>query len=659
MPLLLKVLALVLSQAAAPRPPPPPAPELRPAPGYPTVLASGLPPLPPELVRRVLQYGQTRSATLYDVSEDGQRLLIGTRFGRTEQLHRVSQPLGMREQLTFLEEPVGQAAFLPGDPLTLFFLEDTGGGELYQLERLDLRTGHAERLTDGKSRHESFVLSRDGRWIAYSGTGRNGKDADVYLAEVADAHNPRRLTELEGSWLPLEFSPDGKHLLVGLRGGALAFTDVTLVEVSSGARRALLPRLGHPRVRQALFSPDGKGVYLVTDAEGPYASLRYLDVGSPDAVLESVGVELPWNVERAAVARDGAVAFSTNEDGYSRLYLLRGRRVQPLPLPAGVLDALRFPRDRSDVVLFSLQSPTSPTDVWQLSLKTKKLTRWTKSEVGGLDSRNFVTPALVRYPAADGVQVPALLYRPREVAKGARVPVVVYWHGGPERQERPDFHPEFQLLLEQGLAVLAPNVRGSEGYGKAYRAADDGVARAQVLKDIAATLQWLAVQPDLDASRVAAYGEGYGGYLALASVAFYPGAFRAAVEVAGIPHLVHFLENTEAYFRDARRMEYGDERLPEVRAVLDAISPLAAVENIQAALLVVAGKRDARVPQREVEQLVQGVRSRGQEVWYLLALDEGHGLRRRESRELATMALVLFLQQTLAVRAAGPAPSGR
>jgi dipeptidyl aminopeptidase/acylaminoacyl peptidase len=656
MPLLVKLLALVLSQGSGLSAGPPPAPELRPAPGNPNVLTSGLPAIPPELVRRVLQYGQTRSATLYDVSEDGQRVLIGTRFGRTEQLHRVSQPLGMREQLTFLEEPVGKAAFLPGDPFTLFFLQDSGGGELYQLERLDLRTGHAELLTDGKSRHESFVLSREGRWIAYSGTSRNGKDADVYLAEVADAHAPRRLTELEGSWLPVEFSPDGRRLLVWRRSGAAAFTDVTLVEVGSGARRALTPAAERPRVRQALFSPDGKGVYLVTDAESSYASLRYVDLGRPEALLEAVVPDLPWNVEWAAVARDGTVVFSTNEDGYSHAYRLRGKHVEALPLPAGVLDAFCFPRDRSDVLVFSLQSPTSPTDVWQLSLKTKKLTRWTRSEVGGLDTRRFVTPALVRYPAADGLQVPALLYRPRDAPKGARVPVVVYWHGGPERQERPDFHPEFQLLLEQGIAVLAPNVRGSEGYGKSYLAADDGVAREQVLKDIAATLQWLAVQPDLDASRVAAYGEGYGGYLALASVAFYPAAFRAAVDVAGIPHLVHFLENTEAYLRDARRTEYGDERLPEVRAVLERLSPLSAAENIQAALLVVQGKKDARVPPREAEQLVQAVRSRGHAVWYLLALDEGHGLRKKENRELATMALVLFLRQTLAVRAAGPAP---
>jgi len=649
MSLLAGVLALVCAQGATPASAAPAAIALVPLPGNPSVLVSQVPEVPPALLQRVLQYSNSRSALLRDVSEDGRQVLVGTRFGNTEQLHRVSQALGAREQLTFLDEPVFKAAFLPGDPFTLFFLQDQGGGEFYQLHRLDLRTARMEVLTDGKSRHQTFVLSRDGRWIAYSGTGRNGKDTDVYLAEVADAHAVRRLTELAGTWLPLEFSPDGKSLLV-LEQRGTDDADLWLVEAASSARRRLTPDpavAGKARVVDAVFAADGKAVYLITDRGTPFTTLRRIVLDRPEADLEAVVSELRWDVERAAVAKDGTLVFSTNEDGYSRAYVLRGKRMEALPLPAGVLSALRFPRDRSDVLFVALESATSPTDVWQLSLKTKKLTRWTKSEVGGLDARTFVAPKLVRYPAADGLSIPAFLYLPRDVPKGGRSPVVIYWHGGPEAQERPVFRPFFQLLLEQRIAVLAPNVRGSDGYGRAYLAADDGVKREQALGDIGATLQWLSVQPDLDPGRVAAFGGSYGGYMSLASAAFYPTAFRAAVDVVGISNLVSFLENTQAYRRDLRRAEYGDERLAEVRRVQERISPLSAADRIQAALLVLQGTNDPRVPRSEAEQIVRAARSRGRDVWYWLALNEGHGFKKKENRDLAAAVEVLFLRKML------------
>jgi dipeptidyl aminopeptidase/acylaminoacyl peptidase len=643
-----KVLALVLAQGAARAVGPL---ELQPVPGAPGLLAAHVPPIPRALEQRVLQYAEVRAAALRDVSEDGHQVLIGTQFCNTEQLHRVSQPLGTREQLTFFEKPVGMAAFLPGDPFTLFFLQDTAGGDFYQLQRLDLRTARTELLTDGKSRHATFVLSRDGRWIAYSGTGRNGKDTDVYLAEVADARNARRLTELEGTWMPLEFSPDGRHLLVREERGS-DDADVSLLDVASGARRLLTPEArtrGKAAVRQALFSADGKAVYLLTDRGSDFTTLFRVDLSRPEAALEPLLPDVAHDVERAAVARDGTLVFSTNEAGYSRAYVLRGKRLELLPLPAGVLSGLRFARDVSDAVFLAFESPTSPTDVWELSLKTKKLTRWTKSEVGGLDARAFVAPELVRYQGTDGLSLSAFLYRPRDVPKGKRVPVVVSFHDGPASQERPVFRPEFQLLLEEGMAVLAPNVRGSDGLGKAYRAADDGVKRAQVLEDIAATLAFIARQPALDASRVAALGTGYGGYLALAAVAFYPAEFRAAVDVEGVAHLPTFLETAPPYHRDALRTEYGDERVAEVRAVLERISPLNAQGRMQGALLVVQGKKDTRVPHGQPEQLV---RARGKDAWYLLALEEGRGFWTKQNRDVAAMTALLFLEQKLLLQPA-------
>jgi dipeptidyl aminopeptidase/acylaminoacyl peptidase len=638
------LLALLLAAA--------PAVDLAPVPGLPSLQALNVPEIPAELAARLEQYRNTRSAYLQDVTADGATLLVSTRFGNTSQLHLVSSPLGMREQITFGAEPVLSASFLPGDPRTVFYLQDAGGGEFYQLHRLDRRTGRTALLTDGRSRHSSLVLSADGRRLAYAGTGRNGKDTDVYLAETARPEAARRVLEGEGAFFPADFSRDGKRLLV-VEYRSIADADLHLVEVETGGRRRLSEGTGS--VRAAAFSADGRAVYLATDRGSDRNRLVRLDLAGGAPVALAPGVA--WGIEDLAVAPDGSrVAFTANEDGISRLYLLDPRtgRVVPAAAPDGVFAGLRFPERRADRLFLSVESATSPLDAWSIDLAARKTSRWTRSETGGLDPDTFVAPELVRYPSTDGVTVPAFLYRPRK--PGPR-PVVVDWHGGPEAQTRPEFDPLVQFLAnELGFAVLQPNVRGSDGYGKAYLAMDDGVKREAALADIGATLDFIATRPDLDAARVAVFGGSYGGYMVLATAVFHPDRIRAAVDIVGISSIPTFLESTQAYRRDLRRAEYGDERIPEVRAVQERISPLAHAARIRAPLFVVQGANDPRVPRSEAEQIVRAARENGQEVWYLLALDEGHGFRKKENRDFYLAATALFLERQLGGAGGGAAP---
>jgi dipeptidyl aminopeptidase/acylaminoacyl peptidase len=629
------------------------------APGLPRVQVSGVPAVPADFEAWLAPYTEARSAQLADPGEDGKAVLILTRFGSVTQIHRVAAPLGMREQLSFGKEPVAKAAWLPGDARTVFFLQDSGGGENFQLYRLDTRTGRRQLLTDGKSRHETFSLSPDGRWLAYSGTGRNGTDTDVYLAETASPSTARRLTEESGNWVPGEFSADGKKLLVR-RERAIDDADLFVVDVTNRTRTRITPdpaTAGKGSVRKAAFGPEGKSVFLVTDRGVEFSQLFRVDLTRPDAPWMPLTADLKWNVEGLAVARDGTVAFAVNEDGYSKVYLLRrGATSRTLvDLPAGVVGDLRFPSRTSDVVSLTLDTPTSPGDVWQVKVKGGAPLRWTRSEIGGMDPAQLARPELVRYPSTDGFTVPAFLYRPHGLRPGARAPVVVVWHGGPESQERPKFYAFAQALTDLGIAVLLPNVRGSDGYGKAYLAADDGVKREQALKDIGATLDFIGRQPDLDSSRVAAYGGSYGGYMTLASVAFYPERFRAAVDVVGISSFPTFLSGTATYRRDLRRAEYGDDRDPEVRKVLERISPLNSAGNIRVALYVLQGKNDPRVPQGEAEQIVRAVRDHGKTAWYMLALDEGHGFKKKETRDYAWSTMLYFLREQLVGGGVGPA----
>jgi len=632
---------------------------VEPAPGLPRVLVSGVPAVPSDFEAWLAPYTESRSAWLMDPGDDGKAVLILTRFGSVAQIHRVSAPLGMREQLTFGKEPVAGAAWLPGDQRIVFFLQDVGGAEFYQLYRLDTRTGQRQLLTDGKSRHETFTLSADGRRLAFSGTGRNGTDTDVYLAEVASPSTAQRLTEEKGTWLPVEFSRDGRRLLVK-QDRAIDDADLWVVDLATRQRTRVTPdpaKAGKGSVRKAAFSADGNSVYLITDRGAEFSQLYRVNLARPETPWTLLTADLSWDVEDLAVARDGTLAFAVNEDGYSTLYLLKQRatRRARITLPPGVLGTMRFPNRTSDVLTFSIDSPTSPLDVWQVAMKSGALTRWTRSEVGGIDPSHFVSPEVVRYPSTDGITVPAFLYRPRGLRPGARAPVVIEWHGGPEDQERPFFSPFAQSMLDLGVAVLCPNVRGSDGYGKTYLQADDGVKREQALEDIGATLDFVARQPDLDASKVAAFGGSYGGYMTLASVAFYPERFRAAVDLVGISSLPTFLVNTSPYRRDLRRVEYGDERIPEVRAVQERISPLNSAGKIRAALYVLQGRNDPRVPQSEAEQIVRAVRDQGKTAWYLLALDEGHGFQKKETVDYAWSTSLYFLREQLVGGSSGTA----
>ena len=501
-------------------------------------------------------------------------------------------------------------------------------------------------VTDGKSRHGNLTLSRDGKRLAFSGTQRNGKDTDVYLADTANAKSARRLTEAEGTWIPLEFSPDGGRLLV-LHERSIQDADLFSLESGSAKLTQLTPKEGKASVAAARWTADGKGVYLVTDRWSDFNQLYRLDLAGKRTPLAP---ELKWDVEELATAEDGSrIAFAVNQDGASRLYVMdRQGHAQPVALPQNaVIGRMAFPRKRSDVLAVSFQTATQPLDAYEVDLRGMRTVRWTRSEVGGLDPAAFVDAELVRYPAGGGAgQMPAFLYKPRNAS--GKLPVVILWHGGPEGQSRPTFSPVVQLLAsESGIAVLAPNVRGSSGYGKAYLAADDGVKREQALTDIGATLDWIGRQPGLDASRVGVYGGSYGGYMTLATVAFHGKRVRAAVDVVGISNLTTFLEHTQAYRRDLRRAEYGDEREASVRAVQEKISPLLSVKQIEAELFVQQGYNDPRVPRTEAEQIVKAVRARGKDVWYLLGMNEGHGFQKKENRDYATAAIALFFEQKL------------
>jgi dipeptidyl aminopeptidase/acylaminoacyl peptidase len=615
------------------------------------MVLEGVPEWDDALRERMLQYLAVRPTALASVSDDGRCVLILTRFGDTNQLHLVTAPLGMRRQLTFFDEPITGAQFVPGSGgERIVFRRDVGGNERYQYYALDLARGSSRLLTDGKARNESLVISRSGRRMAYAGTARNGKDFDIYLKDLASDEPGRLLCELEGSWGGSEFDPDEARLLV-VNYISERETHWHVLDVRSGRMEPVTPPSPPFYYGGGAWDAEGRAAYFFSDRDGEFRKLYRLDFEYGE--WKCLTPDIDWDVEEvAADPAGGGIAFVVNEDGLSRLYFADStgaNRRMIRDVPAGVIGGLRFAAG-GGVLGFTLDSGRAPADAYTLTFPEGRVTRWTESEVGGLNPAQFVEAELIRYPTFDEVngrrrEIPAFVFRGR--GEGRR-PVVIYPHGGPESQYVPTFSSTFQYwAVELGITVICPNVRGSTGYGRTFHQLDNGVKREDSVRDIGALLDWIGQQPDLDSQRVGIYGGSYGGYMVLASLVNYPGRIRAGIDVVGIADFITFLTNTEEYRRDLRRAEYGDERDPEVRKVLESISPLRNAQRIEAALFVLHGQNDPRVPVSEAQQIVSKMRELNRPVWFANALNEGHGFRKKPNRDLATILYALFWEKHL------------
>jgi dipeptidyl aminopeptidase/acylaminoacyl peptidase len=631
------------------------------------LVLEGIPPRDPAMTERLGRYLNGRNAKFLDWQADG-ALLVATRFGDVDQVHRVYTPLGDREQLTFFPEPITVAA---ANPNGFAFLKDKGGDENWQVYYYRNSDRSTRLLTDGKSRNENPVWAHDGKRLAFESNARDPASHDIFVVDI-DSNTPARLAIAgkQDEWFPLDWSPDDTKLLlqqyVSINESYLFVADVNTGAVTplddadsdkqsktTGKRKSRkVDRKGDGKVgiRAAKFAPDGRGVYIVSDEDGEFASLFYYDpvTGEKRPISPEGAV---WDVDAFDVSPDGRfIAYVMNEDGRNRLTVIDQQLkldLVPPGVPDGRISELRFDRSGKKLA-FSAESAQSPRDAYVYDLSKSALDRWTRSEVGPVDPNTFVPAELVHYPTWDRVagkqrMLSAFLYLPK---KPGPHPVLISIHGGPEDQYQPGFEPFFQFLVnELGYAVIAPNVRGSSGYGKTFVKLDNGILREDAVKDIGSLLVWIGVQPVLDRDRVVVMGGSYGGYMSLATLVSYSDRLRGGVDVVGISNFNTFLNNTSAYRQDLRRQEYGDERDPKMRAFFSRISPFNNSTSIRRPLLVVQGLNDPRVPASESEQMVARVRANGGEAWYLAAKDEGHGFRKKSNRDFYMETVATFLEK--------------
>lgn len=616
------------------------------------LVMQNVPEIPEQVTDALNQYQNVRSAPFQSFTQDGKSVFISTRFGDVAQLHRVDSPAGARHQLTFFQEPVGSVLRQPGSN-HLAFTMDSGGNEYAQIFRLNPESGKHQMLTDGESRNGAMVWSDDGQWLAFQSTRRNGASNDIWMLSPEKPDQAQLvLASEDGSWWgPSDFTRDNSALLVQQYISA-SDSRVYIQPVGSDEKQLIAGGQDNLSVNFALsFDQSDNGVFIITNQKSEFRQLAHLNTNSGE--LRVITKDISWNVSDFTLSDDGSRgAFTVNQDGLDKLYLLDTKTLEYSAvsgIPMGLIGGLEIGPDNQKLAM-TLNTSKTPSDTFVLSLKPDPtghgaLTRWTYSEVGGLNTDNFIEPELIRYETFDGRDIPAFVYQP-DTAEPS--PVVIYIHGGPEGQFRPSFASTFQLWAQElGIAVIAPNVRGSSGYGKAYINLDNGVKREDSVKDIGALLDWISTQPTLDADRVAVYGGSYGGYMVLASAVHYSDKLNAAVDIVGISNFVTFLENTKDYRRDLRRVEYGDERDEEMRSFLQRISPSNNVDKINVPMFVIQGENDPRVPVTESEQIVDALRAANKPVWYMNALNEGHGYRKKENRDIQRQAVYLFLKTHL------------
>lgn len=611
-----------------------------------------IPAIPDELAGRLSQYQNTRAASIVDWTPNGEHLLISTRFAETAQFHLVKKPGGAREQLTFFEEPVGGGRYCPAvGEQGFLFTKDIGGNEFFQLYYFSHKDGKHRLVSDGKSRNGMGIWSNLGDRFVYNSTRRNKSDYDIFLHRLDGRFPETTVYEGIGSWSPIAWSPNDRYLTISNFISANE-SRLYILDVKTGETTPVSESDTPSSYRSGLWTNDGKGLFLTSDHNSEFAILKYYDIENQQ--FTNITHSIPWDVSGLSLSPNGQwLAFTVNEHGIEKLYLLEveTKKFRPVTtIPVGIISGLRWNKDNKRLA-FSLETAVNPADVYVLNTITYGLEQWTFSETGGLAKSTFVAPTLFHFPTFDYAgasprMIPAFLYQPKEDI--GPYPVVIDIHGGPEGQSRPEFNPLYQFLLnEMGIAVITPNVRGSSGYGKSYLKLDNGYQREESVKDIGALLDWIQQQPALDASRVAVRGGSYGGYMVLASMIHFNDRLRCGIDVVGISNFVTFLNNTQAYRRDLRRAEYGDERDPKMREFLEGISPTYHAHKITKPLFIAQGLNDPRVPASESKQMLDVIRNNGGKAWYMLAKDEGHGFRKKNNRDFFAAASVLFLEKFL------------
>jgi len=604
-------------------------------------------PTPDPIEASVAALMKVESATSPSFSADGKRIAFISNASGQPQAWVVPVEGGPPIRLSMTDDPVGAVTWSP-DGSRIAWTTAPGGGMNTQVWIANPDGSNPKRITDGGSETNRLgPFRKDGKALAIASNRRYRTHIDAWIWD-AGSGALTLAAQNRGNGGIVDFSRDGKRILVA-RSPQRGFADLYLVDLPSKAETHLTPHEG-PASYQGRLAPDAKSVYVATNAGREMTAFGRIGVtGNKPGPFEVLAAREDAELSAFVIDESGTRAILLwNASGRSELSVfdLKKRTLAPgPPLPGEVAGGLTLSKDGAMLAL-ALSGSARPTDIWVLDLKSGRFSQVTKSAHDGVDLAALVPPELVKVTAFDGKPLWSWLYRAKGTAPG---PLVLSFHGGPEAQERPTFRADYQALLARGISVLAPNVRGSSGFGRSFLALDDQGKRVNVMRDVKACRDWAVEQKIADPGRVGIMGGSYGGWVTVAALTAFPDDFAAGADLYGIVNFLSFFGNTEPWMAEISRAEYGD---PERQAeLLTNLSPLFKVHLLKAPVLVLHGRNDTNVPVVESTQLVAELKARKIPVEYVLFPDEGHGFRKLPNRIRANVALVRWFDEYL--RAAG------
>jgi len=606
--------------------------------------------IPKELANQVKKYAESRGASLAEIHPTKNEIIINTRFSSTSQLHRIKQNMGARTQITFFDEPVSGASYEPVKGEYLIYSKDIGGNEFGQLYKLDLKTLQSTLLTDGgRSQNGGVTWLKDGKGFYYSSTKRNGGDRDIYYMDPNNPKSDKLILQVKGGgWGISDISTDGQKLLISEYVSANE-SHIWMLETATGKLSEVTDRKSKGIIQSgASFSNSKDEIWFVTDKDNEFERLATLNlITKKVAYLTS---NIPWNVENYTLSEDKkTIVFITNEAGLNKMYLMKASDKSYTAvknIPIGLIGGVSFTKNNQSL-FFTQSTAQTASDVYKLNLATGTIERWTESELGEMQQSDMSVPKFIEWKSFDNLKISGFYYPAAAKFTGKR-PVLINIHGGPEGQSMASFLGSNNYYTnEMGVAIIFPNVRGSSGFGKTFIAKDNGFLREDSVKDIGALLDWIAQQPELDKDKIMIMGGSYGGYMTLATAYHYADKIKCSVDIVGISNFNTFLKNTEEYRRDLRRVEYGDERIPEMAAFFEKMAPLNNIDKIKKPMFIIQGTNDPRVPVTEATQMRDKLKANGNVVWYLEAKDEGHGFRKKANVDFQRLSVIRFMQEYL------------